>query len=180
MCLLRGSSGRFPRWHRQALSTRVLPVVANIVPVQLKVLDPGLPLPGYGHSGDAGCDLIAAEDFVLQPGERRRVPTGIALAIPEGYAGFIHPRSGLSSKAGVTVINAPGTVDAGYRGEIQVPLVNLDPDTSAAISRGDRIAQLVIQEVCRAEFEIVDTLSSTDRGSSGFGSTGGFTHNEEQ
>ena len=117
---------------------------------------------------------------MLQPGERRRVPTGIALSIPEGYAGFIHPRSGLSSKAGVTVINAPGTIDAGYRGEIQVPLVNLDPDATATISRGDRIAQLVIQEVSRAEFEIVDTLSTSDRGSAGFGSTGGFTHNEEQ
>lgn len=174
------SAARFTKWHRHALSTKVLPVAANIVPVQLKVLDPGLPVPAYEHSGDAGCDLIAAEDVVLQPGERRRVPTGIALSIPEGYAGFIHPRSGLSSKAGVTVINAPGTIDAGYRGEIQVPLVNLDPDATATISRGDRIAQLVIQEVSRAEFEIVDTLSTSDRGSAGFGSTGGFTHNEEQ
>lgn len=152
----------------------------NTIPVKIKVLDPGLPLPAYEHSDDAGCDLVAAEDAVLQPGERRRVSTGIALAIPEGYAGFIHPRSGLSSKAGVTVINAPGTIDAGYRGEIQVPLVNLDFHTPTTISRGDRIAQLIIQEVSQAEFEVVDTLSKTERGSSGFGSTGGFTHSEEQ
>lgn len=145
------------------------------VNIDVKHLDPDLPLPAYEHEGDAGADLCSSEDFILQPFERRVVGTGIAIALPLGYAGFVHPRSGLSSKQGVTVINAPGTIDAGYRGEIRVPLINMDPEEPAAISRGDRIAQLIVQQVARAQFVQVDTLCSSDRGEGGFGSTGGFT-----
>lgn len=149
-------------------------MATTTVNIELKHLDPELPLPSYGHEGDAGADLCSSEDFVLQPFERRVVGTGLAIALPQGYAAFVHPRSGLSSKHGVTVINAPGTIDAGYRGEIRVPLVNLDPLEPATISRGDRIAQLVIQAVERASFECVGTLCPSQRGEGGFGSTGGF------
>lgn len=144
------------------------------VAIDLKVVDPTLPLPEYEHRDDAGADLRSTEDFILRPFERRVVGTGIAIALPEGYAAFVHPRSGLSSKHGVTVVNAPGTVDAGYRGEIKVPLINLDPHEPLAISRGDRIAQLVIQQVVRGKFHRVDTLCESERGTGGFGSTGGF------
>ncbi|WP_350268941.1 dUTP diphosphatase [Brevibacterium sp. CBA3109] len=141
--------------------------------IDLKLLDAGMTPPSYAHATDAGADLCSAIDFVLEPFERKVVPTGIAIALPVGSAGFVHPRSGLSSKHGVTVINAPGTIDAGYRGEIKVPLINLDAHTPLRVSRGDRIAQLVIQKIKQADFTLVDSLDDSDRGAGGFGSTGG-------
>ncbi|MEV1287056.1 dUTP diphosphatase [Micromonospora sp. NPDC049679] len=143
------------------------------VPVPVRQLDPDLPLPAYAHPGDAGADLIAAEDVELTPGARSLVRTGLTIALPEGFVGLVHPRSGLASRLGVTVLNAPGTVDAGYRGEILVNLVNHDPLRSAKISRGDRIAQLVVQRVERAHFHLVDELPDSSRGIGGHGSTGG-------
>ena len=143
------------------------------VDIQVRRLDPDLPLPAYAHPGDAGADLVAAEDVELMPGARRAVRTGLAIALPEGYVGLVHPRSGLAARLGVTVLNAPGTVDAGYRGEILVNLVNHDPAATAKISRGDRIAQLVVQRVERAVFHVVDELADTSRGAGGHGSTGG-------
>ena len=143
------------------------------VPVAVRLLDPDLPVPTYAHPGDAGADLVAAEDVTLDPGERRLVRSGIAIALPEGYVGLVHPRSGLASRLGVTVLNAPGTVDAGYRGEIIVNLVNHDPRTTVKIVRGDRIAQLVVQRVERAHFHRVDELPTSVRGVGGHGSTGG-------
>ena len=148
--------------------------VTEILKIELKLLHAGMTPPVYAHAADAGSDLCSAIDFVLEPFERKVVPTGIAIALPEGYAGFIHPRSGLSSKHGVTVINAPGTIDAGYRGEIKVPLINLDSQIPLQISRGDRIAQLVIQEIKHADFTLVESLDDSDRGAGGFGSTGGI------
>ena len=149
--------------------------------VPVRRLDPDLPLPAYAHPGDAGADLVAAEDVVLGPGERRLVPTGIAIALPDGYVGLVHPRSGLAHRLGVTVLNAPGTVDAGYRGEIKVNLVNHDPVATVKISRGDRIAQLLVQRVERAAFRPVDELPETIRGAGGHGSTGGHKelHSQE-
>jgi dUTP diphosphatase len=141
--------------------------------IPIRRLDPQLPLPGYAHPGDAGADLCAAEDAELAPGARATVRTGIAVAIPQGYAGLVHPRSGLAARLGVTVLNAPGTVDAGYRGEILVILVNHDPVNTVRIARGDRIAQLVLQKVERAVFVEVDELDDTARGAGGHGSTGG-------
>ena len=143
------------------------------VPVALHRLDPDLPPPAYAHPGDAGADLVAAADVELPPGCRALVPTGVAVALPEGYVGLVHPRSGLASRLGVTVLNAPGTVDSGYRGEIMVNLVNHDRETTAKISRGDRIAQLVVQRVERAHFQVVDQLPQSRRGVDGHGSTGG-------
>jgi len=143
------------------------------VVIPIRLLDPDLPLPAYAHPGDAGADLVAAEDVELAPGARRAVRTGIAVAIPEGYVGLVHPRSGLAARLGVTVLNAPGTVDAGYRGEILVILVNHDPANPVKISRGDRIAQLVVQRVEHARFQVVDELDETARGAGGHGSTGG-------
>ncbi|MDN5798251.1 MAG: dUTP diphosphatase, partial [Intrasporangium sp.] len=142
--------------------------------VRILRLDPDLPLPAYAHPGDAGADLLARVDVTLAPGERALVPTGVALALPEGYAGFVVPRSGLATRHGITTVNAPGTVDAGYRGEIKVNLVNLDPCEIFTVRRGDRIAQLVIQPVVRARFLEVDSLDATQRGDTGHGSTGGF------
>jgi len=142
--------------------------------VLIKRLDPGVPLPSYAHPGDAGADLTAAEDVELGPGERALVPTGIAIALPDGYAAFVHPRSGLAAKHGVTLVNAPGTVDAGYRGEIKVTLLNTDRDRAISFRRGDRIAQLVIQRVERAVFHEVTVLPGSSRGAGGFGSSGGF------
>jgi dUTP pyrophosphatase len=135
-------------------------------------LDPGLPLPAYAHPGDAGADLCAAADVVLPPGGRATVGTGIALAVPDGYAAFVHPRSGLAARHGITLVNAPGTVDAGYRGEIRVVLLNTDPATPFTVRRGDRIAQLVVQPVARVRFLEVGELPPTPRGQGGFGSTG--------
>ncbi|MBE1457677.1 dUTP pyrophosphatase [Nocardiopsis terrae] len=143
------------------------------VPITVRRLDPGLPLPEYAHPGDAGADLYAATDVHLDPGERVTVPTGLAIALPEGYAAFVHPRSGLAARCGITVVNAPGTVDAGYRGEIRVTLLNTDTDTPVKLARGDRIAQMVIQRVERAKFVEADTLPDSVRGAGGFGSTGG-------
>jgi dUTP pyrophosphatase len=141
--------------------------------IQLRRIDPDLPLPSYAHPGDAGADLHAAEEVELAPGARAAVRTGVALAIPDGYVGLVHPRSGLAARLGVTVLNAPGTVDAGYRGEILVILVNHDRTEPVKISRGDRIAQLVVQRVERARFQVVDDLDDTARGAGGHGSTGG-------
>jgi dUTP pyrophosphatase len=135
-------------------------------------LDRDLPLPTYAHSGDAGADLRAAEEVVLPPGGRAVVGTGVALAVPEGYAAFVHPRSGLAARHGITVVNAPGTIDAGYRGEVRVVLLNTDPATPFTVRRGERIAQLVVQPVARARFLDVEELPPTPRGDGGFGSTG--------
>jgi dUTP pyrophosphatase len=143
------------------------------VVIPIRRLDPGLPLPAYAHPGDAGADLVAAEDADLAPGARAAVRTGVAVAIPDGYVGLVHPRSGLAARLGVTVLNAPGTVDAGYRGEILVILVNHDPANTVKNSRGDRNAQLVVQRVERAVFQVVDELDETVRGAGGHGSTGG-------
>jgi dUTP pyrophosphatase len=144
------------------------------VEISIRRLDPGLPLPAYAHPGDAGADLCAREDVTLAPGERRLVPTGIALALPEGYVALVHPRSGLAHRAGLSIVNAPGTIDAGYRGEVQVCLVNLDPATPIELRRGDRIAQLVIQQFETATFVEADDLPDSSRGAGGYGSTGGF------
>lgn len=144
------------------------------VKVQLKMLDDGLEAPSYAHPGDAGADLRARVDVELAPGERALVPTGVAIALPFGYVALIHPRSGLATKHGLTVVNAPGTVDAGYRGEISVTLLNTDKAEPIRLKRGDRIAQMVIQRVETAEFEPVAELSDSVRGAGGFGSTGGF------
>ena len=144
------------------------------VDIALKMLDPELPVPSYAHEGDAGADLCAREDVTLAPGQRALVPTGVSLALPLGYVGLIHPRSGLATKHGLTVVNAPGTVDAGYRGELKVTLLNTDAITPIVLKRGDRIAQLVIQKVERAHFIQVQDLDDSARGAGGFGSTGGF------
>jgi dUTP pyrophosphatase len=143
------------------------------VDVLIRRLDPDLPLPGYAHPGDAGADLVAAADVELGPGQRAVVPTGLAIALPAGYAAFVHPRSGLAAKYGITLVNAPGTVDAGYRGEIKVTMLNTDQVQSVKFLRGDRIAQLVIQRVEQAVFHEVDVLPGSARGGGGFGSTGG-------
>jgi dUTP pyrophosphatase len=147
--------------------------VTHAVPVPVRQLDPDLPLPAYAHPGDAGADLLAAEDVELAPGGRALVRTGVAIALPEGFVGLVHPRSGLAARLGVTVLNAPGTVDAGYRGEILVNLINHDQVNPAKICRGDRIAQLVVQRVERARFHLVDELPASPRGEDGHGSTGG-------
>lgn len=147
--------------------------VSTPLAVPVRRLDPDLPLPVYAHPGDAGADLVCAVDVDIAPGERVLVPTGIAVALPEGYVGLVHPRSGLAARLGVTVLNAPGTVDSGYRGEIKVNLVNHDPAQTAKICRGDRIAQLIVQRVERAHFHAVDELPGSRRGIDGHGSTGG-------
>lgn len=145
-----------------------------MVAIQILRLDPELAVPSYAQPGDAGADLFARVDVTLAPGERSLVPTGIALALPEGYVALVHPRSGLALRNGLSIVNAPGTIDAGYRGEIQVCLVNLDPTTPIVLSRGDRIAQLVIQRFETAEFVEVESLPDSVRGTGGHGSTGGF------
>ena len=144
------------------------------VQVQVRRLDPGVPLPTYAHPGDAGADLSTTVDVRLEPGERALVPTGIGIALPDGFVALVHPRSGLAARCGVSIVNAPGTVDAGYRGEIKVMLINLDPREPVVLSRGDRIAQLVVQQVERARFVEVDELPASARGAGGHGSTGGF------
>src|SRR5215470_156078 len=150
-------------------STAPSPAV-DAVPVLIKRLDQGLPLPARAHPGDAGVDLCTAVDVVLAPGERALVPTGLAIALPEGYAAFVHPRSGLAARAGLSLVNTPGTVDAGYRGEIKVIVINHDPVEPIKLHRGDRIAQLVIQKVEYGEFVEVDELPNSTRGVGGHGS----------
>ena len=142
------------------------------VNVHIKLLDPELPAPAYAKPGDAGADLRSRIDFELEPGERALVPTGVAIALPEGYVGLVHPRSGLATKNGITIVNAPGTVDSGYRGELMVTLLNTDKTKSFHVQRGDRIAQLIIQKYEHATVTVVDELDQTERGSSGFGSSG--------
>lgn len=146
----------------------------SYVDVLVRRLDSDVPLPAYAHPGDAGADLVSTEDVELAPGERATVGTGIAIALPDGYAAFVHPRSGLAAKHGVTLVNAPGTVDAGYRGEIKVTLINTDGKDSVRFRRGDRIAQLVIQRVERAAFHEAAVLPGSARGDGGHGSTGGY------
>jgi dUTP pyrophosphatase len=136
-----------------------------------EVLIVGTP-PQYAHPGDAGADLVAAQSVTLEPGERATIPTGVSIALPDGFVAFVMPRSGLAAKHGVGLVNSPGTIDAGYRGEISVVLINTDPRSRYSIEAGDRIAQLVIQPVVRARFIPVTELPGTARGSGGFGSTG--------
>ncbi|MCH9816945.1 MAG: dUTP diphosphatase [Actinomycetia bacterium] len=142
------------------------------VDVLVQRLDPDLPLPQRQHPGDAGLDLQTRTDVVLEPGARTLLPTGIAVALPDGFVAFVVPRSGLAVKHGVSLVNAPGTIDAGYRGEIKVSMVNLDPDTPVVLQRGDRIAQLVVQEIPRVRLHEVATLPGSVRDRGGFGSTG--------
>jgi dUTP pyrophosphatase len=142
--------------------------------VEVVMLDDGLPPPSYAHPGDAGADLCSRIDVTLAPGERRLVPTGVSIALPFGFVALIHPRSGLATRHGLTIVNAPGTVDAGYRGEIAVTLLNTDRHEALTLHRGDRIAQMVIQRVEYARFVPVASLSESARGTGGFGSTGGF------
>lgn len=150
------------------------PGEASTKPVEVLItrLDPDVPLPAYAHPGDAGADLVTTADVTIAPGERTMVGTGVAVALPDGYAAFVHPRSGLAHRLGVSIVNTPGTVDAGYRGEIKVLLVNHDLREPAVFARGDRIAQLVIQRVERARFYEVKTLPGSARGDGGYGSTG--------
>ena len=138
----------------------------------VEVLFRGDSVPGYAHPGDAGADLVSADDLVLEPGQRATVGTGVAIALPDGFVAFVVPRSGLAAKHGITIVNSPGTVDAGYRGEIRVTLLNTDTRESYAISAGDRIAQLIVMPVSRARFIPVERLPGSDRGEGGFGSTG--------
>ena len=145
-----------------------------MVEILVTRLDPEVPLPSYAHPGDAGADLTTTVDVRLEPGERALVPTGIGIALPEGYVALVHPRSGLAARFGVSIVNAPGTVDAGYRGEVKVLLVNLDPRDPVVLHRGDRIAQLVVQQVEHARFVEVPSLPGSARGDGGYGSTGGF------
>lgn len=144
-----------------------LPIIASV-------------LPAYAHPGDAGADLVAAEAVRLEPGERALVPTGVRIALPDGYAAFVVPRSGLAAKHGITIVNSPGTVDAGYRGEIKVSLLNTDSSSAYDVAVGDRIAQLIIMPVTRARFIPVDELDDSVRGASGFGSTGYEAHGADQ
>ena len=143
-----------------------------MIEIQIKLLDEDLPMPRYQHEGDAGLDLPSRIDFVLEPGQRATIPTGIAVAIPRGYAGFVLPRSGLASRHGIALVNSPGLVDAGYRGEMSIVMINTDKREPFHIRRGDRIAQLVIQKVVEATTVKVNELDSTSRGEGGFGSTG--------
>jgi dUTP pyrophosphatase len=144
----------------------------NAVDVLVQRVDPEVDLPAYAHPGDAGLDLVTTVAAVVEPGERVLLPTGIAIALPEGYAAFVHPRSGLAVRYGVSLVNSPGTIDAGYRGEIAVSVINLDPSGSVTFARGDRIAQLVIQRVEHAVLHEVESLPGSDRGGGGFGSSG--------
>jgi len=149
------------------------PVPPSPLDVLIKRVDPDVPLPEYAHPGDAGADLRTTERRELAPGERAVLPTGVSIALPEGYAAFVHPRSGLAARCGVALVNAPGTVDAGYRGEIKVIVVNLDPRESVRFERFDRIAQLVVQQVEKVRFQEVADLPDSTRAAGGFGSTGG-------
>lgn len=145
------------------------------IEVLIRRLDPELPLPAYAHPGDAGADLVTRVDVTIAPGERVTVPTGVAIALPDGFAAFVHPRSGLAARHGLTIVNAPGTVDAGYRGEIAVTLLNTDGVEPVVLHRGDRVAQLVVQRVERARFVEAERLPGSHRGDGGFGSSGGWS-----
>ncbi|WP_040780258.1 dUTP diphosphatase [Nocardia pneumoniae] len=147
--------------------------MSALSPIPLLRLDPGIPVPTRAHAGDAGVDLCTTQDVILEPGERVLVGTGVAVALPVGTVGLIHPRSGLAAKTGLSVVNTPGTVDAGYRGEIKVCLINHDPRTPIELRRGDRIAQLLVQRVELVDFVEVDSLDETTRGAGGYGSSGG-------
>ncbi|MDF2848047.1 MAG: dUTP diphosphatase [Oerskovia sp.] len=159
-----------------AAPTALAPVPARPgdVEVLVQLLDDVTPVPGYAHPGDAGADLVTTVDVEIAPQGRATVPTGLAIALPDGYAAFVHPRSGLAARHGLTIVNAPGTVDAGYRGEIKVVLHNTDPQTPVVLHRGDRIAQLVIQKVEHARFLQAERLPGSHRGEGGFGSSGGW------
>lgn len=143
------------------------------VDVLISTTGPDVPMPAYSHPGDAGADITTQVDVEIGPGERVTVPTGVRVALPDGFVALVHPRSGLAAKHGITIVNAPGTVDAAYRGEISVTLLNTDAHTAVRLAKGDRIAQLVIQRVERANFVRVETLPGSHRGEGGFGSTGG-------
>ncbi|MCX6449031.1 MAG: dUTP diphosphatase [Actinobacteria bacterium] len=143
-----------------------------MIEVLIKRLDPSVPMPSYAKGGDAGADIATRIDFTLKAGERMLVPTGISIALPNGYVALVHPRSGLAIKYGISMVNTPGTVDAGFRGELQVILINHDLTESVSFKKGDRIAQLVIQQVERAKFVEVTQLPGSDRATGGFGSTG--------
>ena len=140
--------------------------------IDIQLLDAELPVPKYAYEGDAGCDLYSAVSLDLAPGQRGLAPTGIAVAIPDGYAGFVQPRSGLAAKHGISIVNTPGLIDSKYRGEIKIILINTDEKESFSIKRGDKVAQLVIQPVISAQFQVVETLDQTVRGDGGFGSSG--------
>lgn len=150
-----------------------------MVDVLIRRHDDAVPLPRYAHAGDAGADLITTVDVTIAPGQRVKVPTGVSIALPDGYVALIHPRSGLAAASGVSIVNAPGTVDAGYRGEITVLLINLDPEQTVQLRRGDRIAQVVFQRVERARFVEVDLLPGSARGVGAYGSTGGLSGSAE-
>ncbi|MFL6240091.1 MAG: dUTP diphosphatase [Actinomycetes bacterium] len=150
------------------------PTSADGLPVLVRRLDPDVPIPARAHAGDAGADLVTTSDVELAPGERTTVGTGVSVALPDGYAAFVQPRSGLAAKHGVSIVNAPGTVDAGYRGEIRVTLINHDPRETLRLQRGDRIAQLIVQRVEHPHFVEVETLPGSERGEGGHGSTGGY------
>ena len=143
-----------------------------MVNIKIKLLDKSLPLPKYAHKGDAGLDLYSAADVVVKPYERKLVPTGIKIAIPEGYAGFVQPRSGLAIKHGIALVNSPGLIDSGYRGEISAILINLDRDSDFTVKKGDKICQLVIKKIEQAELIETENLDVSGRGEGGFGSTG--------
>jgi len=147
----------------------------STVDVLVTLLDDGVPAPSYAHPGDAGADLVTTVDVEIPPQGRVTVPTGVAIALPDGYAAFVHPRSGLAARHGLTVVNAPGTIDAGYRGEIKVVLLNTDTTEPVVLRRGDRVAQLVVQRVERARFLAATSLPGSHRGAGGFGSSGGWT-----
>jgi dUTP pyrophosphatase len=154
-------------------------VTGRPVDVLIRRLDREVPIPSYAHPGDAGVDLVTISPAVLAPGERALLPTGVSLALPDGYAAFVHPRSGLAARCGVCLLNAPGTVDAGYRGEIKVIVANLDPQQTVRFERFDRIAQLVVQQVEKVRFHEVEELPGSARAAGGFGSTGGHATGAE-
>jgi dUTP pyrophosphatase len=153
--------------------SRVVSPLVSSVQVLISRLDPGVPLPSYARPGDAGADLVTTADIDIAPGERAVVGTGVAIALPDGYAAFVHPRSGLAARAGLSVVNTPGTIDSGYRGEIKICLINHDQRQPIRLRRGDRIAQLVVQRVEHAVFQEVQELDDSPRGAGGYGSTGG-------
>jgi len=163
----------FGRVHAFTHAFRVVSPPVSTVQVLLSRIDPSVPLPAYARPGDAGADLVTTSDLVLAPGERGVVGTGVAIALPPGYAGFVHPRSGLAARVGLSVVNTPGTIDSGYRGEIRVCLINHDLSEKVVLTRGDRIAQLIVQRVEQAEFVEVAELGTSERGEGGYGSTGG-------